>query len=91
MNFEHEVGLAIEKFTKENGTIQETITVPHKLYHEMLEYAKGTELGRSFLRYGFKIWNMPVFCGDTEEIIINAYFNPKIDRSFEEITNPPEN
>ena len=75
---------AIEKFVKEQGSIQETITLPFEMYQAFLREAKSTELGRSFLRYGFVYCGLPVFCGGGE-IRINEYFDPKTDKSTEEI------
>lgn len=64
------IDVAISEFVKEYGSIQHHISLPKKEFHELMDYANVTELGRSFTKYGLAYCTLPVTMNTGTEILI---------------------
>ncbi len=57
---------AISDFVDRNGPVQKSITLPKRDYKFLLKEGKRTALGRSFIKHGFKFYQLDVFSGGKE-------------------------
>ncbi len=66
---EDEIFEAISGFVDVNGPVQRSVTLPRRKYRKLLSRARSTELGRQFVKCGFKFCQLDVLCGGIEILV----------------------
>ncbi len=60
---------AVAAFVDKNGPVQKSITLPKWDYKFLRKEGMRTKLGRSFMKHGFKFYQLDVFSGGKEIVI----------------------
>ena len=65
-----EIEVAIADFVHSTSRGQSKIILPRRKYRDLHRYARGTSLGRGFMRFGLTLWSLPVYSYSGNEIVI---------------------